>query len=114
MPSKRSPHGLACLCLLAPVLLAEAREPSPSRGSTVLGTEGTRFTIDGKPRCLLGASYYAGLGASDDVLRRDLDDLTGRGFNWVRVWATWESFGRDVSAVDERGAAREPYLGRLE
>src|SRR5262249_3801680 len=35
------------------------------------------------------------------------------GFNWLRVWATWSAFDRDVSAVDAEGRPREPFLGRL-
>ena len=35
------------------------------------------------------------------------------GFNWLRVWATWAAFDRDVSAVDAAGRPREPFLGRL-
>jgi hypothetical protein len=103
----------ALLCLLLPAALAPAEGSPPQTTATTLGIEGTRFTVNGRPTFLLGASYYAGLGASDETLRRDLGDLTRLGFNWVRVWATWASFGRDVSAVDARGEAREPYLGRL-
>src|SRR5262249_9751071 len=44
---------------------------------------------------------------------QDLADLRRRGFNWLRVWATWASGEVDVSAVDARGAEREPYLKRL-
>ncbi len=84
----------------------------PSR--TVLALEGTRFTLNGTPTFLLGASYYGGLGAPEDSLRRDLDDLQHHGFNWVRVWATWRSADEDVSAVTPEGRAREPYFGRLE
>ncbi len=39
---------------------------------TVLGIQGSRFTINGKPTFLLGISYYAGLGASED-LRESLE-----------------------------------------
>lgn len=81
---------------------------------TVLGVQGSGFTLNGKPTFLLGMSYYGGLGASEDRIPGDLDDLQRRGFNWLRLWATWESFGRDVSAVDAHGAPREPYLGKLE
>lgn len=81
---------------------------------TVLGIDGTRFTIDDKPAFLLGISYYAGLGASEDFIARDLDDMQRLGFNWLRVWATWTAFDHDVSAVDAQGRPREPYLGRLE
>jgi hypothetical protein len=47
-------------------------------------------------------------------VRRDLDDLRRHGFNWLRVWATWGAFGRDVSAVDAEGRPREPFLKRLQ
>src|SRR5262249_7018207 len=33
--------------------------------------------------------------------------------NWLRVWATWAAFDRNVSAVDAEGGPREPFLGRL-
>ena len=79
-----------------------------------LAIEGTRFTLDRKPAFLLGCSYYAGLGAGDDTLRRDLDDLRRHGFNWVRVWVTWAAFDHDVSAVDgATGGPRPAYVERL-
>lgn len=83
------------------------------KGATVLGLEGTRFTLDGKPAFLLGFSYYAGLGASEEFIRSDLEDFQMHGFNWLRVWATWAAFGNDVSAVDAQGRVREPFLNRL-
>jgi beta-galactosidase GanA len=79
----------------------------------VLGVRDTRFTVNGEPTFLLGMSYYGGLGAPEEFVRRDLDDLKRHGFNWVRVWATWGAFDRDVSAVDAEGRPREPFLGRL-
>lgn len=84
------------------------------RGATTLGIDGTRFTLDGKPTFLLGISYYGGLGAPQDFLRCDLDDIQKHGFNWLRVWATWRSGDQDVSAVDAQGRPREPFLGRLQ
>jgi len=81
--------------------------------ATVLGVAGSRFTIDGKPAFLLGISYYGGLGAPDAVLKRDLDTMKRRGFNWLRLWATWSFRGADVSALDPAGRPREPYLSRL-
>ena len=83
-------------------------------GRTVLGIEGSRFTINGRPTFLLGISYYGGLGASDDSVRRDLDDLQRDGFHWLRVWATWSAFDRDVSAVNADGEPREPFLSKLQ
>jgi hypothetical protein len=81
--------------------------------STILGIDGSRFTLGGEPAFLLGISYYGGLGATDEFVRRDLDDIQRHGFNWLRVWATWENFGEDVSAVDAQGHPREPYMERL-
>ncbi len=87
--------------------------PPGARARTTLGVEGTRFTLNGKSAFLLGISYYGGLGASQDSIRRDLDDVQRYGFNWLRVWATWGLGDADVSAVDAQGLAREPFLGRL-
>jgi len=83
-------------------------------GATVLGIQDTRFTLNGRPTFLLGISYYGGLGAAEESIRRDLDDLQRSGFNWLRVWATWAAFDHDVSAVNERGEPREPFLGKLQ
>ena len=105
-PPRPLPHYALALCLLL-ACCSDAR-------ATDLAADGTRFTIDGRPAFLLGCSYYAGLGASDDTNRRDLDALKGRGFSWVRVWVTWAAFDHDVSAVDgATGAPRPPYAGRL-
>jgi hypothetical protein len=79
----------------------------------VLGTDGTGFTINGKKTFLLGASYYGALGAPEDFIARDLDDLRTFGFNWIRVWAVWDMFDNDVSAVDAAGNAREPFLSSV-
>jgi hypothetical protein len=79
----------------------------------VLAVNQTKFTVNGRPTFLLGISYYAALGAPEDFIRRDLDDMKAHGFNWLRVWATWAAFGDDVSAVDDSGQAREPYLRNL-
>jgi hypothetical protein len=100
-------------CVLCCYLLwAVALWPGTARGAE-LATDGTRFTLDGKPTFLLGCSYYAGLGASGDTLGRDLDELRRHGFNWVRVWATWSGFDHDVSAVDGDGNPRAEYVERL-
>ncbi len=96
---------LACLL----VLLAA----SATRG-VALGVDGDRFTLDGKPAFLLGCSYYAGLGAPEGTIRSDLDRLHELGFNWIRVFADWTPYDKNLSAVDiGTGAAREPFLGAL-
>src|SRR5215207_1865200 len=80
---------------------------------TVLGVDGSRLTIDRKPVFLLGVSYYAGLAVEEKQLRSDLDEIKSRGFNWLRVWATWSGFDHNVSAVDGEGHPRREFLKKL-
>jgi len=82
--------------------------------ATELGLDATHFTINGRRTFLLGISYYGALGAPEDFISKDLDDMERDGFNWIRVWATWAAFGNNISAVENDGAAREPYLTKLE
>ncbi|MBI4584894.1 MAG: serine hydrolase [Planctomycetes bacterium] len=86
-----------------------AATTSPAR----LEVQGPRFLLNGQPAFLLGCSYYGALGAPEEAIRQDLDDLGRHGFNWIRVWATWAAFGGDVSAVDGEGNERQPYLDKL-
>src|SRR4029453_4033711 len=72
------------------------------------GVARPRSTLGGGATFLLGMSYYGGLGAQEEFVRRDLDDLERHGFNWLRVWATWAAFDRDVSAGDADGRPRGP------
>lgn len=85
----------------------------PPRSHTTLGIDGTRFTVNEKPQFLIGISYYGGLGASKEIVTADLGQMRRYRFNWIRVWATWRAFGKDVSAMDEDGRGREPYLTNL-
>jgi len=92
-----------------------ARAADAQSSPTVLGIDGARFTINGQPTFLLGISYYGGLGADDEIWRRDFDKMQACGFNWVRVWATWSAFGGDWAAVDPTtGKPRQPFLASLE
>ena len=100
---------IAVFTVVATTLLA--KEP-PNR-KTTLGLKASRFTLNGQSAFLLGVSYYGALGASEEFIRRDLDDLQRHGFNWLRVWATWGAFDNDVSAVDGRGEARPAFLEKL-
>jgi hypothetical protein len=104
MPSTR----LALVLLTLLTLPSRAAEPP-----TTLAIRGPAFTLNDHPTFLLGCSYYAALGAPDDFIRKDLDDLRRHGFNWIRVWATWTAFDNDVSAVDAAGQPRQPYLDKL-
>jgi hypothetical protein len=97
-----------------PSLLARADADSARRPSgTVLGIEGTRFTLNGKPAFLYGLSYYGALAAPDEAIRRDLDEAQRQGFNWIRVWATWSASGVNPSAVDENGNPVREALEKL-
>ncbi len=103
----------ASLFPLVPVterVAAEGGAPPATR----LGTRDRQFTLNDKPTFLFGISYYGGLGASEETLRRDLADVKKHGFNWARVWATWAAFGKDVSAVDAEGRARDAFLKKLQ
>lgn len=83
-------------------------------GTTLsIEADGRRFGLNGRIAFLLGASYYAGLGASRDFVEDDLTDLKVHGCNWIRVWATWAAFGDNVSAVDPAGEERQPFFDRL-
>jgi hypothetical protein len=95
------------------VVLLHAAWLARGGAATSLTIEDTHFVVNGKPCFLLGISYYGGLGASEDAIRKDLDDAQRYGFNWLRLWATWAGFGSDVSAVGTNGGAREPFLGKL-
>jgi len=106
--------GKCCDCVLCAALTVTLAS-SPAAASTVLGVRETRFTLNDQPTFLLGISYYGALGASEDFVRADLDDMQRFGFNWMRVFATLPVFtlAGDVSAVDAQGQPREPFLGRL-
>jgi hypothetical protein len=116
MPSRgHNPARLLILIILLSLVTAvraadDAHAPKP----TVLGVAGTRFTLNDKPTFLLGISYYAALGAPQDFVRADLDDMQRHGFNFLRVFVTWGAFDRDVSAVDARGEPRQPFFDRLQ
>ncbi len=109
----RSPGNPKSKCNQAARLLLESVQDEGRKPATRLGVKGIQFTINDRPAFLLGISYYAGLGASKDTLRLDLEEIRKRGFNWVRIWATWAAFEHDVSAVDTEGKAREQYLASL-
>lgn len=112
--SRSSLPAFTFAVLLSCITATQAAAVSaPGNQPTVLGIQGTRFTLNGKPTFLLGVSYYAALGASEGFIRRDMDDMERCGFNWLRVWATWDMFDQDVSAVDADGGPREPYLGKV-
>src|SRR5437773_294996 len=104
------------LVLLAAILSTslhslDAADSEPSK--TALAIAGERFTLNGEAAFLLGFSYFSALGAPEDFIRRDLDDFQRRGFNWLRVWATWRASDFDMSAFDSEGQVREPFFAKL-
>ena len=105
--------GVLGLPVTSPLADAAGQAPT-SNDPTVLGIQDTRFTLNGQPTFLLGISYYGALGAPEEFIQRDLDDLQTHGFNWLRVWAMWGAFDHDVSAVDAQGGPREPFLDKLQ
>ena len=80
---------------------------------STLEVQDTHFSVNGREVFLLGASYYGALGAPDEFVDKDLEELNKLGFNWIRVWGTWSAFDNDVSAVDSKGNIREPYFSKL-
>ncbi|HET6385944.1 MAG TPA: hypothetical protein VFJ58_21340 [Armatimonadota bacterium] len=89
-------------------------KPAPAPASGVkLAIKGTHFTLNDKPTFLQGISYFAGLGAPEAFIKKDLSDMRRLGFNWIRVFATWNAYGVDLSAVTKDGGPRAPYLERL-
>ena len=95
------------------IVVAAAVSKAETEPATVLGLQGSRFTVNGKVSFLLGASYYGALAAPDEFIRRDLDDLQRFGFNWIRVWANWRGFGAEAAAVDGKGRAIPAGIERL-
>lgn len=80
----------------------------------MLGVQDGRFTLDGRPVFLLGCSYYGALGVDDETaIQADLGDLQRIGFNWIRVWATWNAFGNDISVLTADGVPNIACLDRL-
>ena len=80
---------------------------------TELRVQGGRFLVNDAPTFLYGLSYYGGLGASEETLKLDLDDVKRHDFNWIRVWATWTAYSNDVAVVDAEGRPRAAQMDKL-
>src|SRR5205085_2765662 len=69
------------VALLFGTAVGPAGEPKPlEEPKTKLGVKGTGFTLNDKPTFLYGISYYAGLGASEEAICKDLVDAKKYGF----------------------------------
>lgn len=109
-------HGLVVRTtdlIRAVFLLGAAGVALQAAGETKLGISETQFTLNGKATFLYGISYYGALGATEEFVRRDLEDVRRAGFNWIRVWANWRAFGADAAAVDGEGRAIAAGLEKL-
>ncbi len=81
--------------------------------ATTLGVDGARFTINGKPQFMLGISYFSALGIDAKATHGDIDQMHKLGFNWMRVWALWPAFGKNITAFKPDGSPMQPYMNRL-
>jgi hypothetical protein len=88
-------------------------EAGAADATTTLGIADGHFTINNRPTFLLGFSYFAALGAPDDFIRQDLNAFQLRRFNCLRVFATWNAFGTDFSAVNSSGKKRASFFDAL-
>ena len=86
---------------------AAAQEIQPAV-RTVLSTQDSQFTLNGKPAFLYGISYYGALGASEETVRRDLADMKRHGFNWLRVWRP----GRHSATMFQRWTSKAGRANR--
>lgn len=108
----RQPLQNCLFCAFLLVFMGNA--PLMAESHTVLGVEGSRFTVNGQPTFLLGVSYYGALGVGPEVWKSDLKEIKKRGFNWVRIWANWNAFGQEAFAVDAEGNPYDAGLKRLQ
>lgn len=107
-------HRTLTTCLLTVLFgISTAPRPASAQPHTVLGIEGSRFTINGEPTFLLGISYYGALGAPREIWTEDLQEIKRLGFNWIRIWANWAAFDQKAYAVDEEGNPWEPGMAKL-
>jgi hypothetical protein len=105
--------GVWCLVGGVPAAADNPSAPPTARPKTELGISGSRFTLNGTPAFLYGISFYGALAATENSIRRDLDDMQRNGFNWIRVWANWRAFDADAAAVDAEGHPIAAGLDRL-
>lgn len=106
---------LAVLVLLAGVVSALAAPGAPQApAGLALGISGTRFTVDGQERFLLGVSLFDALGPTPPS-GDDLEALARWGVGIVRVWAHWREpiYARDGSLTPQGRRRLEALLDRL-
>jgi hypothetical protein len=95
--------------------------------ATALGItpDGKYFTVNNDTTYLMGVSYFGATGIANwNRVLLDLNDMQAAGFNWIRIWAFWESPPRDgdasnptpvdISVLNRSTATvRSTYMNRL-
>jgi hypothetical protein len=73
------------------------------------------FVIKKNPTFLLGISYFDALSAPTQIIESDIRFLKARGFNAIRVWATWhEEFQpRVISLIKSNGTLNPEGVTRV-
>lgn len=86
--------------------LARAEEKTadsrPVHAAPRLAISGDRFTLNGQPTFLLGASYYDGNGWKAS----DLDGLRDRQFNLIRIFMDLETIPKERTFLNSDGRLR--------
>jgi hypothetical protein len=76
----------------------------------VLKTEGPRFSIDGRPRFVVLASYFDAMRARPAELESDLAFLKSKGVGGIRIFPLWvyQDQSQDATLLDADGRVRSP------
>ena len=108
-------HRMMEIVLIVGSLAVFAFALTPANAVTLgISNDNRYFTVNGTPTYLHGISYYGALSINKpEWIEQDLDDMRADGFNWIRVWVTWDYRDKDVSAIGKDGKIREPYMSRL-
>lgn len=103
---------LIVFLIFAPFAFAIAAEDPERKG---IQMDRGKFVIRGAPVFLLGISYFDAMAASTEILEQDFSFLKSRGFNAIRIWATWYSHHqpRTVSLFRKNGTINPTAWSRL-
>jgi hypothetical protein len=104
--------ALILILLFTPAAFSASIEEPERRG---LQTSRGKFIVRGAPAFLLGISYFDAMTASQTILEHDFTYLKSRGFNAVRVWATWYSHHqpRTISLIRRNGTIHPIAWSRM-
>src|SRR5687767_9825716 len=74
-PTAMKTTAVSSVFVLLIGLAGAPAQETPPAARTTLRTQDSRFTLNGKQVFLYGISYYGALGAPEEFIRRDLDDM---------------------------------------